>query len=198
MRWERKRRSPRASSTKAAITCSPSKAIRPACTRTRRCFSPTQRLRADCPRAAQTDAGHGRIEERVCRVVDAGRLAERHRDWKGLRSLAAVTARRIDKKSAAESLETRFYIASLSPDPKAVLEAVRAYWGVENNLHWTMDVTFDEDRCRTRKDDSPLNFAVIRHASFNILKADNSRRSLRRKRLRACVDPPFRSKLFAA
>ena len=114
-------------------------------------------MRADCPRAAQTDAGHGRIEERVCRVVDAGWLAERHRDWKGLRSLAAVTARRIDKKSAAESLETRFYIASLSPDPKAVLEAVRAYWGVENNLHWTMDVTFDEDRCRTRKDDSPLN-----------------------------------------
>ena len=155
-------------------------------------------MRADCPRAAQTDAGHGRIEERVCRVVDAGWLAERHRDWKGLRSLAAVTARRIDKKSAAESLETRFYIASLSPDPKAVLEAVRAYWGVENNLHWTMDVTFDEDRCRTRKDDSPLNFAVTRHASFNILKADNSRGSLRRKRLRACVDPPFRSKLFAA
>jgi len=75
---------------------------------------------------------------------------------------------------------------------------VRAHWGVENNLHWTMDVTFDEDRCRTRKDDSPLNFAVIRHASFNILKADNSRGSLRRKRLRACVDPPFRSRLFAA
>jgi len=61
-----------------------------------------------------------------------------------------------------------------------------------------MDVTFDEDRCRTRKDDSPLNFAVIRNASFNILKADNSRGSLRRKRLRACVDPAFRSKLFAA
>jgi hypothetical protein len=59
-------------------------------------------LRADC------DTGHGRIEERVCRVVDAGSLAERHRDWKGLRSLAAVTARRIDKKSAAESLLCRF------------------------------------------------------------------------------------------
>ncbi len=52
-----------------------------------------------------------------------------------------------------------------------------------------MDVTFDEDRCRTRKDDSPLNFAILRHTGYNILKADKTRGSLRRKRLRACVDP---------
>jgi predicted transposase YbfD/YdcC len=153
-------------------------------------------LTADCTRTQETDAGHGRIEERVCRVVDADWLAERHPDWKGLRSLAAVTARRINKASGAESVETRFYIASLAPDPKALLAGVRAHWGIENRLHWTMDVIFDEDRCRTRKDDSPLNFAVIRHAAFNILKADKSRGSLRRKRLRACLDPLFRSRLF--
>ena len=56
--------------------------------------------------------------------------------------------------------------------PKAILAAARAHWGIENNLHWTMDVTFDEDRCRTRKDASPLNFAVIRHTGYNLLKAD--------------------------
>jgi len=155
-------------------------------------------LSAHCRRAAQTDAGHGRIEERACRAVEASWLAERHSGWKGLRSLAAVTARRIDKKNGAESVETRFYITSLAPDPKGVLAAVRAHWSIENNLHWTMEVTFDEDRCRTRKDDSPLNFAVIRHAGFNILKADNSRGSLRRKRLRACVDPAFPTRLFDA
>jgi len=75
---------------------------------------------------------------------------------------------------------------------------VRAHWGIENNLHWTMDVTFDEDRCRTRKDLSPLNLAVIRHTAFNILKADKTRGSLRRKRTRACIDPKFRTTLFAA
>jgi hypothetical protein len=64
-------------------------------------------------------------------------------------------------------------------------------------MHWTLDVTFDEDRCRTRKDDSALSFAVIRHTGYNILKADTSRGSLRRKRLRACVDTAFRTKLFA-
>ena len=59
-------------------------------------------------------------------------------------------------------------------------------------------MTFDEDRCRTRKDASPLNFAVIRHSGYNLLKADKSRGSMRRKRLRAGVDPAFRTKLFAA
>jgi len=60
-----------------------------------------------------------------------------------------------------------------------------------------LDVTFDEDRCRTRKDVSALGLAVIRHTGYNILKADRSRGSLRRKRLRACIDPAFRTKLFA-
>ena len=67
-------------------------------------------------------------------------------------------------------------------DPNAILAAVRAHWGIENNLHWTMEVTFDEDRCRTRKDASPLNFAIIGHTGYNILKADNTRASLRHKR----------------
>src|SRR5208283_2205040 len=112
---------------------------------------------AECAASAETDAGHGRVEERSCRAAEASWLAERHPDWKDLRSIAAVTARRIDKKTGRESLETRYYITSLKPDPKAILGATRAHWGIEI-FHWTLDVTFDEDRCRTRKDASPLNF----------------------------------------
>ena len=153
---------------------------------------------ASSARVTETDAGHGRIEERLCRAADAGWLLKRHPGWKGLRSFAAITARRIDKKSGVESLETRFYVSSLEPDPRAILASARAHWGIENNLHWTMDVIFDEDRCRTRKDLSPLNLAVIRHTAFNILKTDNTRGSLRRKRIRACIDPKFRTNLFAA
>ena len=78
------------------------------------------------------------------------------------------------RKNGAESFETRFYVSSLEPDPKIILAGVRGHWGIENNLHWTMDVTFNEDRCRTRKDLSPLNLAVIRHTAFNILKADKT------------------------
>jgi hypothetical protein len=61
-----------------------------------------------------------------------------------------------------------------------------------------LDVTLDEDRCRTRKDASALNFAVIRHTRYNLRKADKTRGSLRRKRLRACIDPAFRTNLLAA
>jgi predicted transposase YbfD/YdcC len=154
-------------------------------------------LAASCAHALDTDAGHGRIEERSCRAVETKWLAERHPEWKGLRSIAAVTARRIAKKTGRESLETRCYITSLDPDPKAILAATRAHWGVES-FHWTLDVTFGEDRCRTRKDASALNFAVIRHTGYNIPKADKTRGSLRRKRLRACIDPAFRTNLFAA
>jgi predicted transposase YbfD/YdcC len=161
-------------------------------------FADPALIRDACAFASETDAGHGRVEERTCRVADAAWLSERHSEWKNLRSLAAITARRIDKKTRAESVETRFYISSLAPDPEAVLAATRAHWGIENNLHWTLDVIFDEDRCRTRKDHSPLNLAVIRHAALNILKVDKSKGSLRRKRLRACIDPTFRSTLFAA
>jgi predicted transposase YbfD/YdcC len=153
-------------------------------------------LAAECARTQDTDADHGRVEERRCLAAGADWLAERHPEWEGLRSLGAVTARRIDKKTGRESLETRYYITSLEPDPKAILAATRAHWGVES-FHWTLDVTFDEDQCRTRKDDSALNFAVMRHTGYNILKADKSRGSLRRKRIRACVDPAFRTKLFA-
>lgn len=151
---------------------------------------------ATCQSETETDTDHGRIEERLYRA--AAWLAERHPEWKGLRALTAITARRIDKKSGAESLEARLYITSLEPDPKSILAAVRAHWRIENNLHWTMDVIFDEDRCRTRKDMSPRNLAAIRHAAFNILKADKTKGSLPRKRLRACVDPCFRTNLFVA
>ena len=153
-------------------------------------------LAAGCAASDDTDAGHGRVEERSCLAAKADWLAERHPEWEGLRSVAAVTAHRIDKRTGRESRETRDYIASLDPDPKAILAATRAHWGVES-FHWTLDVAFDEDRCRTRKDDSALNFAVIRHTGYNILKADTSKGSMRRKRLRACIDPAFRTKLFA-
>jgi predicted transposase YbfD/YdcC len=83
-------------------------------------------LAAGCAASAETDAGHGRVEERSCRVAEAKWLAERHPEWEGLRSIAAVTARRIDKKTGRESLETRYYITSLEPDPGAILAATRA------------------------------------------------------------------------
>jgi predicted transposase YbfD/YdcC len=155
-------------------------------------------LAKTCAVHATTDTGHGRIEERISRATeDIDWLRERHPDWKNLRAIAAITSKRIDKKSDQTSTETRFYITSLPADPAAILAATRAHWGIENNLHWQLDITFDEDRCRTRKDFSPLNLAVIRHAVFNILKQDQSKLSMQRKRVKASVNPAFRTELLA-
>jgi predicted transposase YbfD/YdcC len=148
-------------------------------------------------RAHRTCAGHGRIEERHCRVGEVPWLAERCPEWKGLRSIVEITAVRIDKKTGERTREVRLYVTSLPPDPILVMNAVHSHWGIENAVHWVLDVTFDEDRCRTRKDHSALNLAVIRHVALNMLRADQSRGSLRKKRLRACADPKFRSALFA-
>lgn len=155
-------------------------------------------LAKTCAVHATTDTGHGRIEERTSYATEAiGWLKELHPDWLNLRSIAAVSSKRIDKKTGQSSTETRFYITSLPADPVAILASTRAHWGIENNLHWQLDITFDEDHCRTRKDFSPLNLAIIRHVVLNILKQDQSKLSLKRKRVKASVNPAFRAELLA-
>lgn len=155
-------------------------------------------LSNECPVHTDTHLGHGRIEERVCRVADARSwLAERHPGWDDLITIAQVSATRTDKKTGETSTETRLYISSLPPDPVAIAAACRSHWSIENNLHWQLDVTFREDACRTRKDHAPLNFAIIRHAALNMLKRDPTKMSLKRKRLKAAVNPEFRKKLLA-
>lgn len=156
-------------------------------------FFADPRLARDCPRHEETDTGHGRIEERTVRAADAAWLAERHRQWKGLASIVAVTVRRTIKKTARTSTETRLYISSLPPDPVRLAAAIRAHWSIENNLHWVLDVAFREDQCRTRKDHSARNLATIRRAVLNLLRRDPAKLSLKRKRLKALINPDFRA-----
>lgn len=143
------------------------------------------------------EAGHGRIEERTIRAADAAWLAERHPEWKGLASITAVTVRRTIKKTGAVSTETRLFISSLPPDPIHLAEAVRAHWSVENNLHWVLDMAFREDECRTRKDHSARNLAMIRRAVLNMLRREPSKTSIKRKRLKALMSQAYREAILA-
>ena len=86
--------------------------------------------------------------------------------------------------------ETRYFITSLI-DIEEFARAVRAHWGIENSLHWCLDVVFREDYCRTRKDNSAENFAVIRRIALNILKAYPAKMSLARKRRKCLYDAEF-------
>jgi len=154
-------------------------------------------LLTDCPNHLDTCAGHGRVEERLCHVAEAGSwLAERHPEWLGLASIARLTTTRTDKKTGETSSETRLYISSLPPDPEIILKACRSHWSIENNLHWQLDVTFREDQCRTRKDHAPLNLAILRHAALNMLKREGSTMSIKRKRLKAAMNQKFRESVL--
>ena len=85
----------------------------------------------------------------------------------------------------------------MPPEPALILKAVRSHWAIENNLHWQLDVSFDEDRCRLRKDHSARNFALIRRATLNMLKKNPWKASIKRKRLKALMNSAFRSQLLA-
>jgi predicted transposase YbfD/YdcC len=87
---------------------------------------------------------------------------------------------RINEKTGEATRQARLYVTCFAPDPVLIMNAVLTHWGIENEVHWVLNATFDEDRCRTRKDHSGLNLAVIRHVALNMLRADLSRGSLRK------------------
>lgn len=137
--------------------------------------------------------GHGRIEIRECwTLTDPEFLVYvRNRSaWAGLHTLAMVKAeRRVGDKT---SCEVRYYISSLPGQAEPVLEAVRSHWGIENQVHWILDVAFREDESRIRKGKAAQNFAIIRHIALNLLKHENTAKcGIKAKRLKAGWDENY-------
>lgn len=131
-----------------------------------------------------TDADHGRVETRRCWCTSFVDWFEDRRQWKGLASFGMVEAKRESKENV--STERRYFISSLpGEDAKRFLQATRDHWGVENQLHWTLDVTFREDDARARSGNAAENLAALRRLALNMLKSETSdpKMSLRRKRL---------------
>ena len=87
--------------------------------------------------------------------------------------------------------EFRFYISSLEPDAQRLGDAVRCHWGVENGLHWVMDMVFRDDECRIRKHNAPANFATIKHMASNLLRRAPGKDSMRVKRKVAAWDDDY-------
>jgi len=115
---------------------------------------------------------HGRVETRRCWTVSDVDWIEKKAEWKGLRSLVMVDAERWQENQTTR--EQRFYISSLGSDAQRLNAAVRSHWSIENQLHWTLDVSFHEDACRVRKGHAPQNLAVIRHMALNLLKKEKT------------------------
>lgn len=142
---------------------------------------------------------HGRIEVRQCWSTSNPEYLESIRNrqnWKGLKSIVMIESERIigDKSS----VETRFFISSLASDAKRLLQAIRSHWGIENSLHWTLDITFAEDRSRVRKDHAPENLAVIRHMALNLLKQETTAKGgVKAKRLQCAWSEDYLLKVLA-
>jgi predicted transposase YbfD/YdcC len=134
--------------------------------------------------------GHGRDEFRRCWATSDLCWLEGREEWEGLRSVVMIEAERFIGDEV--SVETRYYLSSLPNDAKLLNEAVRSHWSVENSLHWVLDVTFDEDRSRIKKENAPENFGLLRRLALCLLKKETtSKRSIKGKRLRASWDESY-------
>lgn len=142
------------------------------------------------------ERGHGRVESREYFLVsDLSWLRDRKK-WPNVESIGL--ARRIRVEGGRTTTEERFFICSFSGDEKRFGEAVRNHWGIENGLHWVLDISFDEDRNRTRKGHGAENFTVVRHAAVNLLNGyTHSRRcGMKAKRLLASADCEIRQRIL--
>lgn len=148
---------------------------------------------------SEVEKDHGRIESRS--VFSIGNLADidglELGKWPGLRSVTLVES--IRELNGKSTIECRYYLSSLEADAERIGQAIRGHWGIENSLHWVLDVVFNEDKARNRKDNSAANMTIIRHMAVNIAKNDKSpKTSMRGKRLKAGWDDQYLLKLLSA
>jgi predicted transposase YbfD/YdcC len=141
---------------------------------------------------------HGRIEIRQCWTISDPEILRHLRGfahWKNLTTVSRIRAQRWIGEE--KSCEDRYHIASIS-GAKRILWAVRSHWGIENELHWTLDLAFDEDHSRVRKDHGAENLAVLRHIALNLLKQEKTcKRGMKGKRLLAGWNQDYLLKVLA-
>jgi len=145
----------------------------------------------------ETERGHGRIETRRCSILPAADflLEENIKKWKDIFTLVRIDASREIKGVRTE--ETRYYISDENITKAAYYqELVRGHWGIENHLHWHLDVTFKEDQCRTRTGNAPENLSTIRKFALQIISNATDKYSLKKRQYKAALDFEYMKQLI--
>lgn len=143
------------------------------------------------------DSGHGRIETRTCEMIDDLSLIKAKLKWEGLQSIIRITSERTDKKTDTTSKAIRYYISSIKPDAKRMNQIVRDHWKVENNLHWNLDVIFNEDAGLKKKGKAPFNFNIVSKIALTLIEQENSTKmSKNAKRIKAALDDKYREEIL--
>ncbi len=140
----------------------------------------------DSDYAKSVSQGHGRIEVRECWIIDDQKEIAFIRNvqaWKGLKTIVMIRSKRQEGEKTTE--KGRYFISSKVSDAQSMLEAKRAHWSVENDLHWSLDVAFNEDNHQL-KGNGAANMAMVRHIALNLLKQEGSAKcGIKGKRLKA-------------
>ena len=159
--------------------------------------------------AETREYGHGRREIRRCWAMAASETdwSEAVREWAGLRSIVLVETERsvqggepgTSTKWLAAKVEKRCYLSSHLPQAAALQEAVRNHWGIENSLHWVLDVAFHEDDCRIRKDNAPANMTLLRQLALNLIRQVPIKKiGVKARRMRAGWDTNYMMQVLTA
>jgi len=136
------------------------------------------------------DGDHGRIDTRRYWITSEIEWLGAKASWAGLHSVGMVEARR--EVGDTVQIETRYFLTSLPAQAVRFAQAVRQHWGIENSLHWVLDVSFQEDACRIRKDQGAQAFAVLRHIALNLLRREpHHKRGIKARRKRAGWDRDY-------
>lgn len=140
------------------------------------------------------EKGHGRITDQKYDVIKVNEeILPGFSDWKGLKAIGRVETTTV--RNEKESFETRFYLLSYDSS-KLFAKSARGHWGIENLLHWTLDVTFSEDACRKRKDNAPRNYSLIRKFALNVLRRFKGKLSVPLAQIKAAANPKYLNELL--
>lgn len=145
------------------------------------------------------NGGHGRVEIREIWAFSPHEHAEHFRtldQWPTIQTVIMVKSER--RLNGKVEVETRYYISSLAEHAQVLLVYIRQHWGIENSLHWVLDVAFQQDAQRIRKANSAANFVSLHHLALNILRLDNSKGGIQTKRLKCAWNLNFRMKILAS
>jgi predicted transposase YbfD/YdcC len=143
------------------------------------------------------DSGHGRIEIRNCSVYQDLSLIENASAWESLYAVIKIDSYRYIKCSGKEQWETRYYITSSQVSAEKLSRSIRSHWGIENELHYQLDVSFHEDNSRKREGNAAQNFSMINRIALSLIKNEKSKKSsVSRKRLQAGWDNDYLLKIL--
>jgi predicted transposase YbfD/YdcC len=144
------------------------------------------------------NGGHGRLEVRQCWTIsgaDSLAFLRGADDWPQLQCIVMIQSERRTNEKVAR--QTRYFITSLPNDAQAILEAKRSHWGIENELHWVLDVAFREDDSRVRQGNADQNMAILRHMALNLLKQEKTAKGgIKAKRLQAAWNEDYLVKVL--